>query len=84
MTDYELSVFKGVPDYATQYAKDVVAGKIIAGKMVVQACKRHLKDLKRPKKDGLLWRPELAARAYSFFATLLLAEGEHAGKPLIL
>ena len=84
MTEYELSVFKSVPDYATQYAKDVGAGKIIAGKMVRQACKRHLKDLKRPKKDGLLWRPELAARAYSFFATLLLAEGEHAGKPLIL
>lgn len=84
MTEYELSVFKGVPDYATQYAKDVVEGKIVAGKMVRQACKRHLKDLKRPKKDGLLWRPELAARAYSFFATLLLAEGEHAGKPLIL
>ena len=84
MTEQELEIFKGVPDYATQYAKDVVAGKIVAGKLVILACKRHLKDLKRPKKDGLLWRPELAARVYSFFQTLLLAEGEHAGKPFVL
>ena len=36
---------------ALQWAKDVVARKIIACKPVRQACKRHLDDLKRSKKD---------------------------------
>jgi len=30
-----------------QYAKDVVAGKITAGKRVRQACLRHLRDMER-------------------------------------
>lgn len=33
---------------AVQYAKDVVAGVIIAGREVVQACQRFLDDLERP------------------------------------
>ncbi|MGG4011424.1 terminase large subunit [Bacillus smithii] len=32
---------------ATWYAEQVVAGNIIASKKVIQACKRHLNDLKR-------------------------------------
>ena len=31
----------------TQYAQEVIAGKIIASKKVKQACRRHLRDLKR-------------------------------------
>lgn len=31
----------------TQYARDVVAGKIVTSKKVRQACERHLNDLKR-------------------------------------
>lgn len=31
----------------TQYAKDVVSGKLLASKKVRQACQRHLNDLKR-------------------------------------
>lgn len=36
-------------DTATQYAIDVLDGKIIACKQVILACKRHLKDLERSK-----------------------------------
>jgi phage terminase large subunit-like protein len=32
---------------ATRYARQVVAGKIIAGKWVIKACQRHLNDLAR-------------------------------------
>lgn len=34
-------------DPVTQYAQDVVDGKILAGKLLVIAARRHLKDLKR-------------------------------------
>ncbi len=37
---------------AERYARDVVAGKVVACKWVKLACKRHLRDLKRPKKWG--------------------------------
>ncbi len=36
---------------ATQYAKDVVAGRIASGKLVKATCKRHLDDLKRAKRE---------------------------------
>ena len=38
-------------DRATQYAVEVLAGKIKAGKSVRQACERHINDLKRSKED---------------------------------
>lgn len=34
-------------DRATQYAQDVLAGKLHAGKYVKLACKRHLDDLEK-------------------------------------
>lgn len=36
----------------TEYAEDVVAGKIVASKKVMQACERHLNDLKRQGTEG--------------------------------
>lgn len=36
---------------ATQYAKDVVGRRIVAGKLLKQACRRHLDDLKRAKRE---------------------------------
>jgi len=53
------------------YARAVVAGKIVAGRLVVLACKRHLADLKR---KGLEWRPEAARRAIDFFRVMLVLE----------
>lgn len=41
-------------DIATQYARDVVDGKIVACKWVKLACKRHLNDLIRAENNVLL------------------------------
>lgn len=44
----------GARDYtgiALKYAKDVVAGRVVACKWVKLACKRHLKDLAKAKKS---------------------------------
>ena len=39
-------------DAVTQYAKDVVTGKIKAGKLLILAANRHLRDLKRQNTDN--------------------------------
>lgn len=66
-------------DRATAYAKRVVAGEIVAGPHVRNACRRHLDDLKR---EDVQYDTELAARALRFFETKLkLSEGQFEGKP---
>lgn len=71
-------------DGTTQYAQDVVNGSIVAGRMVRQACARHLRDLKDGKKRGLHFDIKTAQRVFDFFHTLRLTEGEHDGKPFLL
>jgi Phage terminase-like protein, large subunit len=73
-----------IADPATDYARAVDAGQIVAGPWVRLACKRHLQDLVEGPKRGLTWRPDLAARVYEFFAGLRLADGDHAGAPFYL
>ena len=66
-------------DRATAYAKAVVAGEIVAGPHVRNACRRHLDDLKR---DDIWFDEGLAARAIKFFETKLkLSEGQFEGRP---
>src|SRR5690606_15127559 len=38
---------KAAKDPVTQYARDVVDGKVVAGRLVRLACERHLRDLER-------------------------------------
>lgn len=72
-------------DQTTQYAKAVVAGKIVAGEFVRFACQRHLDDLKAGKKRGLKWDVEQAERAIRFFpAVLSITEGAKEGEPFTL
>ncbi len=72
-------------DRATAYARDVVAGKYVAGPHVRNACRRHIDDLKRGAKRGLQYSPERAARAIRFFETKLrLNGGQFEGKPFLL
>ena len=53
-----------VIDYATEYAKAVIAGKKeYACKAEIQACQRHLDDMKR---TDLEWRPEEAYKHIRF------------------
>lgn len=75
-------------DKCTSYAKKVVSGKIVAGKLVIKSCKRHLSDLKKSKKNSFKYeyREDIAERVISFFSTFLKhSKGkEWAGKPLEL
>lgn len=61
-------------DDVTKYAEDVLAGKILAGKPVRLACKRHLKDIKRQNQLGIQWRPDLVKRVIQFFTEMLSVE----------
>ncbi|MFN6950968.1 MAG: terminase large subunit [Albidovulum sp.] len=68
-------------DRATAYAEAVVAGDIVAGPHVRNACRRHIDDLKR---DDVAYDQGGAARALRFFETrLFLSEGQFENKPFI-
>lgn len=68
-------------DRTEAYALAVVAGEIVAGPHVRNACQRHLKDLKDAHKRGLHYDPEAAQFAFEFFETVLkLSEGQFEGK----
>ena len=71
-------------DPPTQYATDVVAGKIVAGHLVRLACQRHLDDLRNGRRRGLIWKPDLAQHALDFFGFLHHYKGEWAGSVIRL
>jgi len=62
----------------TQYALDVVEGRIVTGKYARLACERHLKDLERAESTLFKYEfnEEEANRIIEFSETLILAEGE--------
>lgn len=69
-------------DPVTTYARAVVAGKIIAGPHVRDACRRHLEDLKSGHERGLVFDLEAVERAIGFFRDVLrLNGGEYEGVP---
>lgn len=72
-------------DPVTAWAKDVVAGNVIAGPHVRNACRRHLLDLEEGPKRGLTWDVGAAMRAIRFFPDVLrLNGGQFEGKPFEL
>lgn len=72
-------------DLATRYACDAVDGKIVAGELVIAACKRHLRDLDEGAKRGLNFNVDKAKHHCGFFpAMLTVTEGVAAGKPFNL
>ena len=61
----------------------MVAGEIVAGPHVRNACKRHIADLKR--KDGIWFDHDAAGHAFAFFEEVLkLSEGQFEGQPFEL
>ncbi len=58
------------------YARAVVAGEIVAGYLVVLACRRHLDDLEHGHKRGLVWRAHKAEAFLVFGSGINLAEGK--------
>ena len=67
-------------DQVTKYANDVLNGKIIAGKLVKLACKRHLDDIEKSKSNdfSFYFNVEKAERVIRFGETLRLAEADGA------
>src|SRR4051794_22874398 len=61
-------------DQATAYARDVVAGKIVAGPHVRAACRRHLDDLKKGHKRGLRWDVAASEKVIRYFRAVLTVE----------
>lgn len=58
-------------DRATAYALDVCAGRVVASRMVVKACRRHLADLERQAELGLVWNVDESEAVIDFFAEVL-------------
>jgi len=72
-------------DPVTGYARAVVAGEIVAGPHVRNACARHLNDLGTAGARGFYWDADAAERFFRFCRTVLrLSEGQFAGVPLEL
>lgn len=71
---------------ALRYAKDVVAGKIPAGRFVKAACKRQIEDLKRWKAKGAAYRFDTARanKVCRFIELLPHIKGPKAGEPIVL
>lgn len=64
----------------TAYAEAVVAGDILAGKLIHLACERHLRDLATGHERGLWFDEAAADDALTFFGFLPHIKGEWAGK----
>lgn len=59
----------------TQYALDVVAGRIVAGPIVRGACRRHLLDLENGHERGLRFDTGKADRVFRYFQNVLRLNG---------
>lgn len=72
-------------DRATEYARAVVEGKIVAGPHVRNACRRHLEDLVHGPERGLVWDIAAAEDVFEFFEKALrLSEGQFEDQPFEL
>jgi len=72
-------------DPTSDYAREVIDGKRIAGPHVRAQCARHLKDIKDGKKRGMVWDVALSNKAIGFFHDVLkLNGGDYEGKPFTL
>jgi len=70
---------RAVDDPVTKYARDVVDGKVIAGRLARLACERHLRDLETGEERGLFFDVDAAQHAIDFFRFLRHSKGEWAG-----
>ncbi|MHC1739734.1 MAG: terminase large subunit [Anaerolineaceae bacterium] len=70
----------------TQYALDVVEGRVVTGHLELLACKRHLGDLERQGTDGFPWvfDENKANAVYEFFGYCHHIEGRLAGQAIEL
>lgn len=72
---------------AFKYAKDIISGQIVAGKLVKLAAKRFLRDVKSGAERGLFFSKDDAQHVVDFFGQLKHSKGEWGaggGQPFIL
>jgi phage terminase large subunit-like protein len=69
------------PEKYTQYARDVISGKIVAGYYIKLAAKRYLDFMQR---DDMEFRTKMADKPVNFISKLLHTEGQFYKKPFIL
>lgn len=64
-------------DRVTDYAREVVAGRVVCGELHRLACRRHLEDLKRQRTAPFpfYWDADAAERVLAYAETLTIAEG---------
>jgi phage terminase large subunit-like protein len=68
-----------------RYCLDVLTGNIPVGRLVFLAVERHVRELAEGEVRGLHYDDAAASYVIEFFEKfLVLAEGEHAGKPFLL
>ncbi len=75
---------KAPPCAVEAYAHAVLGGKVVAGRLVMLACQRHLDDLVQGKARGLRWDADAARHAIEFFCHLRHSTGEWANQPFEL
>jgi len=72
-------------DRTKAYAEDVIAGRVVAGPHVRNACRRHLLDLQKGHERGLYFDIGAADYAFRFFEQVLkLSDGQFEGKDFTL
>lgn len=72
-------------DRTADYARRVLAGEIVAGPHVRNACRRHFDDLEKGHERGLWFDNEAASRAFGYFENVLrLSEGQFEDRPFQL
>jgi phage terminase large subunit-like protein len=72
-------------DEVTGWAREVVSRRVIACRYVRLACKRHIDDLKRGHKRGLVWQAGAAQHRIWFYPRFLRhSKGEWARRPVEL
>ena len=72
-------------DRTTSFARAVLAGDVIAGPSVRDACARHVRDLEQGPARGLIWNLAEAQESIAFFEEVLrLNGGEFEGLPFLL
>ena len=64
-------------DRATEYAKKVVAGDVVCGKLHYLACKRHLDDIEKSKSEDFpyRWDASRSEDILNYAETLTIIEG---------
>lgn len=74
----------GVKDPVEAYAREVVGGRVVAGRLVQLACERHLRDLKTAAVRGLRWDLSAALHTIDFFRFLRHSKGRWKGATMKL